>query len=125
MDSIADLLTRIRNAALVRKSDITVSYSKIKEAILNILKTEGFLSDVEVILDENKKYLKIVISRKKLPAHLRQISKPGRRVYIKSKEMPKPLRGLGTVIVSTSTGVVTGREAAKKGLGGELICEIW
>ncbi len=125
MDQIADLLTRIRNAASVGKSEITVSYSKMKEAILDIFKREGFLVSSEVILDENKKLIKLVISDKKSPTHLRQISKPGRRIYVKSKEMPKPLRGLGTIVISTSTGVVTGREAAKKGLGGEVICEIW
>lgn len=125
MDQIADLLTRIRNAASVGKSEITVSYSKMKEAILDIFKREGFLDSSEVIAEENKKFIKIVISAKKSPAHLRQISKPGRRIYVKGKEVPKPLRGLGTIVISTSTGVVTGREAAKKGLGGEVICEIW
>jgi len=125
MDSIADLLTRIRNAAAVRKSEITVSYSKMKEAILNIFQREGFLENIEVVEDDDKKSIKIKISATKVPSHLVQISKPGRRIYVKSKEMPKPLRGLGIVVVSTSTGVVTGREAAKKGLGGEIICEIW
>jgi len=125
MDSIADLLTRIRNAAAVRKSEITVSYSKMKEAILNIFQREGFLENIEVVEDDDKKSIKIKISATKVPSHLEQISKPGRRIYVKSKEMPKPLRGLGIVVVSTSTGVVTGREAAKKGLGGEVICEIW
>jgi len=125
MDSIADLLTRIRNAAAVRKSEITVSYSKMKEAILNIFQREGFLENIEVVEDDDKKSIKIKISATKVPSHLVQISKPGRRIYVKSKEMPKPLRGLGIVVVSTSTGVVTGREAAKKGLGGEVICEIW
>lgn len=125
MDQIADLLTRIRNASAVRKNEITVSYSKMKEAILDIFKREGFLTSSEIIADGNKKMIKLVISDKKSPAHLRQISKPGRRVYVKSNMVPKPLRGLGTVVISTSTGVVTGREAAKKGLGGEIICEIW
>jgi len=125
MDQIADLLTKIKNASAVSKNEVIVSFSKMKEAILNILKTEGFLSDIEVVSEGDKKFFKLIISRKKLPTHLRQISRPGRRVYIKNKEVPKPLRGLGTVIVSTSTGVITGKEAAKKGLGGELICEIW
>lgn len=125
MDQIADLLTRIRNATLVRKNEITVSFSKMKEAVLKIFAEQGFLSSVSVETIEDKKYLKLVVSDKKVPSHLKQISKPGRRIYIKSKEMPKPLRGLGVVIISTSTGVITGKEAAKKGLGGELICEIW
>lgn len=125
MDQIADLLIRIKNASLVRKSEVTVSFSKMKEAILNILKNEGFLSDFSVVTEDNKKSIKITISHRKLPTHIRQISRPGRRIYIKNKEVPRPLRGLGTVIVSTSTGVVTGKEARAKGLGGELICEIW
>jgi small subunit ribosomal protein S8 len=125
MDQIADLLIRIKNASLVGKSEVTTSYSKMKKAILDILKGEGFLANVEVVSEEEKQSLKIVISDKKVPTHIKQISKSGRRVYAKSKEIPKPLRGLGTVIISTSNGVITGREAIKKGLGGELICEIW
>lgn len=125
MDQIADLLSRIKNASLAGKSEITVSFSKVKEAILNILKNEGFLKSFDILEEGNKKMLKVVISSSKVPTHLRQISKPGRRIYIKNREIPKPLRGLGTVIVSTSTGIITGREAIKKGIGGELICEIW
>ncbi len=125
MDQVADLLTRIKNASLVNKYEITVSYSKIKEAILNILKNEGFIAQIEVTSDDTKKNIKFKISDKKSPSHLRQISKPGRRIYTKSKEIPKPLRGLGTIIISTSNGLTTGREAKKLGLGGEVICEIW
>ncbi|MCX6808736.1 MAG: 30S ribosomal protein S8 [Candidatus Berkelbacteria bacterium] len=125
MDQIADLLTRIRNAGAVGKTELTVSFSKLKKAILDILQKEGFLSNVEIETLEERQSLKITISTKKAPTHLRLISKSGRRVYVKSKEIPKPLRGLGTVIISTSTGVTTGREASKKGIGGELICEIW
>ena len=125
MDQIADLLTRIRNASLIKKSEISISFSKMKEAILNILKNEGFVSDFEITTEDNKKTIKVTVSHKKQPTHIKRISRPGRRVYIKNKEVPKPLRGLGTVIVSTSTGVVTGKEAKKLGLGGELICEIW
>lgn len=125
MDQIADLLVKIKNVSLVHKTELTVSYSKMKQAILLILKKEGFLVDVETIKEDKKQSIKITISTAKTPMHLRQISKPGRRIYSKSKELPRPLRGFGTVIVSTPAGVITGREAAKKGLGGELICEIW
>jgi len=125
MDSISDLLTRIRNAAAVKKSVVSVSYSKMNETILGIFKREGFLDSIEVTDEDSRKLISIKISDKKAPSHIAQISKPGRRIYVKSKEMPKPLRGLGIVVVSTSTGIVTGREAAKKGLGGEVICEIW
>lgn len=125
MDQIADLLIRIKNAAMVRRNQVDASYSKVKEAILEILKNEGFVKDFEIVEKENKQYFNISISTDKIPAHVRRISKPGRRIYVKSKEIPRPLRGLGTTIVSTSSGVLTGQEAAKKGLGGELICEIW
>jgi small subunit ribosomal protein S8 len=125
MDQIADLLTRIRNISMTGNNEILVSFSKVKEAILNILKNEGFLSSVEVIEEDGKKSIKAVISRSKTPSHLRQLSKPGKRVYAKNKEIPAPLRGLGTVVISTSSGMTTGKVAKKKGLGGELICEIW
>jgi small subunit ribosomal protein S8 len=125
MDQIADLLIRIKNSAMVGKSEVTISFSKIKKAILDILAREGFLSKVETVKEDEKEFLKITISKTKIPTHIRQISKSGRRVYNKAKELPRPLRGLGIVIVSTSQGVVTGREAAKRGLGGEVICEIW
>jgi small subunit ribosomal protein S8 len=125
MDQIADLLIRIKNASMAGKSELTVSASKMKEAILNILKKEGFLTDFELSQEDSKKQIKIIISSTKTPIHLRQLSKPGRRIYTKNREIPKPLRGLGTVIVSTSTGIITGKEAIKKGVGGELICEIW
>ena len=125
MDQIAELLTRIRNATSVRKYSVKTAYSKMKEAILMILKSEGFIADFQVVEDESKKVIEIEISPQNAPIHLKKISKSGQRVYVKNNKIPKPLRGLGTTIVSTSSGIVTGREAAKKGLGGELICEIW
>jgi len=125
MDQIADLLTRIRNATAVKRSSVRTSFSGMKEAILTILKNEGFISSFEVIEEDGKKILEAVVSSQNAPIHLKKISKSGRRVYVKNREIPKPLRGMGTTIVSTSSGIVTGREAAKKGLGGELICEIW
>lgn len=125
MDQIADLLTRIRNISMSGKYEIAISFSKMKEAILNILKNEGFIASIEIVEIDGKKVIKAEISRSKTPSHLRQISKPGRRIYAKNKEIPAPLRGLGTVIVSTSDGLTTGKAAKKTGLGGELICEIW
>ena len=71
------------------------------------------------------KYLKIIISSTKAPVHIKQISKPGQRIYVKCDQIPKPLRGLGLVIISTPLGVISGREASKKGIGGEVICEVW
>lgn len=124
MDQIADLLIRIKNAASINRAEVLAVYSKVNVAILTILKSEGFISDFEIIEDENKRSIQLHFGGKAL-VHIRRISKPGRRIYVKSKEIPRPLRGLGTIIISTSNGVTTGREAYKKGLGGELLCEIW
>jgi len=125
IDPIADLLVRIRNAALAHKREVLIPYSKMKESILILIKNEGFIDEVEVIEENNKKNIKIVISETKTPTHLRQISKQGRKIYAKKKDIRIPLRGLGLVIVSTPAGIVTGRSAIKSGMGGELICEIW
>ena len=124
-DQIADLLVRIRNASMVNKIEVMVPYSKMKEAILGILKTEGFVRDFETHEDKSKKSIKIFLSPTKKFSHLKQISKPGQRIYVRSKDIPNPIRGLGLVIVSTPKGVIPAREATKLGIGGELICEIW
>ena len=124
-DQIADLINRIKTATAVKKSEVIVFYSKMNEAIAQILKAEGFLDDIEIVETDEKKSMRLKLSAKKRPSHIEQISKPGRRMYSKSKFIPKPLRGFGLVIVSTPNGIISGREAAKKGVGGELICKIW
>jgi small subunit ribosomal protein S8 len=123
-DPIADLLVRIRNASLVQKDEINIPYSKIKLAILTILQEEGYLRNIRTFEAKKKKMLGANLTENHL-SHLKQISKPGRRVYVKSKDIPKPLRGLGLVIMSTPSGIISAKAAIKKGLGGELICEIW
>lgn len=125
MDQISDLLTRIRNASLAKRYEVRATFSKMKEAILAILKSEGFLSDFELLEENGKKEFKITISKTKPPVHLKQLSKPGRRLYTKTTSIPRPLRGFGLIVVSTSKGLVSGKEAVKQGIGGELICEIW
>lgn len=125
MDQIADLLIRIKNATQVKRYEVKTSHSRMKEAILTILKNQGFITGFQIVEEEGKKILQVTISSENAPIHLKKISKSGRRIYVKNKAIPKPLRGLGTTIVSTSSGIITGREAAKRGLGGELICEIW
>jgi len=124
-DQISDLLVRIRNTSLIKKSEIEMPYSKMKEAILTILKEEGFVKDFNIFEQDSLKYLKISIARDKFPTHIKQISRPGQRIYSRSKDIPKPLRGFGLVIVSTPKGVISGKQAAKTGVGGELICEVW
>jgi small subunit ribosomal protein S8 len=124
-DQIADLLIRIKNAGMIRKTDIAMPYSKMKEAILGILKDEGYIKDFEVTEEDGKKTVMVRIASDKFPSHIKQISKPGRRIYSKSKDIPRPLRGFGLVVVSTPKGVISGKTAMKTGVGGEVICEIW
>ena len=124
-DPVADLLTRVRNAAGARHETVSVPASRMKSEVARILRDEGFISGYE---QPNAK--EIVLRMKyvgKLPAvsGLRRISKPGLRVYARKSEMPRVLGGLGVVIVSTSSGLMTGRQAEKKGLGGEVLAYVW
>ncbi len=125
-DSIADLLTRIRNAATARKSGVVMPYSKMKEQVARILQANGFLADVTVTETGGFKSLELTLSDDpEVITSLIRVSKPGRRVYVSSKDIPTVLGGRGIVILSTSGGVMTGRDAKKQGLGGELICKVW
>lgn len=127
-DPIADMLTRIRNAVSVRKSEVTLPHSKLKQSVAELLKGNGFLSDVSVADAAVGKTLKIVINHEGENARITEIvrmSKPGRREYSGAKEIPVVKRGRGIVIVSTSKGLMTGDSARKQGLGGELICKIY
>uniref|UniRef100_A0A832GNF7 Small ribosomal subunit protein uS8 n=1 Tax=Caldimicrobium thiodismutans TaxID=1653476 RepID=A0A832GNF7_9BACT len=128
-DPIADMLARIRNALMARKRVVTVPASKLKLEIIRILKEEGYIEDYKYI--EEKPQAKIEITLKydehKRPviAGLRRVSKPGRRIYLGYRRLPKVLDGLGIAIVSTSQGIMTDYEARKRKIGGEVICEIW
>ncbi len=128
-DPIADLLTRIRNANMVRHESLEVSASKMKKEIVEILKREGFIRDVEYI-DDNKQgiiriFLKYGPNNERVITGLKRISKPGLRVYAKADEVPKVLNGLGIAIVSTSKGVLTDKEARAQKVGGEVIAYVW
>jgi small subunit ribosomal protein S8 len=125
-DPISDMLTRIRNAIGARQSTVSLPYSKIKEAIAGILKANNFINDFSV--DASGPFKKIVIDLPEAdPAitAITRISKPGRRIYAASSEIPLVLGGRGIVIISTSAGIMTGKEARKRGLGGELICKVY
>jgi small subunit ribosomal protein S8 len=125
-DPIADLLTRIRNANTARKGVVVMPYSKLKEQVANILKDNGFVESLKVTTDGGFRSLEIGLSPDpETITSLIRVSKPGRRVYTSVKDIPLVLGGRGLVIVSTSSGVMTGREARKQGLGGELICKVW
>ena len=128
-DPIADMLTRIRNANQMKHLTVLVPASKIKLEILNVIKEEGYIEDVEFVEDgkqgEIKVTLKYTEKKERVIKGITRISKPGLRVYAKSTEMPKVLNGLGVAVVSTSNGVMTDREARQKHLGGEVIAYIW
>lgn len=120
-DTIADLINRINNAAILGKSSVVVPYSNQKMAILNVLKQENFIYNFDC---EDKVSINIVLENAKRPfAKIYRVSKPGRKVYIKSKDIRKP-RGYGMSIISTPMGVLSGSAARKNGVGGELICEV-
>ena len=128
-DPIADMLTRIRNAVAVHHEKVLVPASKVKTAIAKLLQEEGFIQDYEVVKGTPQSMIRVHILYRadKEPAirGLKRVSKPGLRVYIQKKEVPRFYGGYGISIVSTSQGVMTGQEAWRRGLGGELLCYIW
>ena len=128
-DPIADLLTRIRNANMIRREVLEVPNSKIKKEILRILLNEGYIKSYEDYSDGVIPMIKINLkygrNNEKVITGLKRISKPGLRVYCKKDNIPRVLSGLGIAIISTSKGVMFDREARKLGLGGEVICYIW
>ena len=128
-DPIADLLTRIRNANRANHDSLELSSSKLKVEIVKILHREGFIKSFEVIKlvpqDKIKISLKYGSKREKVITDLKRISKPGLRVYCGKEEIPRVLRGLGIAILSTSHGLMTDREARKRGVGGEILCYVY
>lgn len=128
-DPIADMLTRIRNAQAVRKPEVLVPFSKIKFEIAKILKHENYIEYFEKVEEAKFPQIKIVLKylENNLPAiqEIRRVSKPGLRVYVNKNRLPKVLNNLGIAIISTSTGLLTNKDAKQKGLGGEILCEIW
>lgn len=128
-DPIADMLTRIRNANVARHDRVDVPASRVKEAISRILMEEGFIKSYERLQDGPKATLRLHLrygpERSRVIQGLRRISHPGLRVYAKRDEVPKVLGGIGVALVSTSEGIVTDKEARRKGLGGEVLCYIW
>jgi len=128
-DPIADMLARLRNANSAYHDSVSMPHSKIKGHIAEILKEQGYIGSFEVVDAEVGKTLTLNLkygpSRERSIAGLRRVSKPGLRVYAKSTNLPKVLGGLGIAILSTSTGLLTDRQAAKKGVGGEVLAYVW
>ena len=128
-DTIADMLTRIRNANQMRYQEVSVPASNLKVSLAKILKDEGFIEDYKVVNDNVQGTIELTLkygqNKERVITGLKRISKPGLRVYAKSTEIPKVLNGLGIAVISTSHGVMTDKEARKENLGGEVLCYIW
>lgn len=128
-DPIADMLTRIRNGLMVRKAFVLVPSSKIKVAIAQILLEEGYIQGYEVTNERPQPNIRVWLKydekRRPILTGLKRVSRPGRRVYRAKRELPWVLSGLGIAIVSTPRGVMTGREARRQGVGGEILCYVW
>ena len=128
-DPVADMLTRIRNANKALQEDTSMPSSRLKEEIARLLKEEGYIGDYRVekgdSFDTLVVELKYLRNRQRAITGLRRVSRPGRRVYAGTDRLPRVLGGMGTTIVSTSSGVVTGRHAEELGVGGEVICYVW
>ena len=128
-DTIADMLTRIRNANQMRYEEVKVPASKIKEEFARILKEEGFIKDYKIVKDDAQGTivltLKYTDKKERVITGLKRISKPGLRVYVKNDEVPKVLNGLGIALISTSKGVMTDKKARELGVGGEVLAYIW
>jgi small subunit ribosomal protein S8 len=127
-DPVADMLTRIRNAIMARHTRVQIPASNMKVAIARILQEEGYIKDYEVIKDGPQGAIRITlryVDRRPVLTQLKRISKPGLRVYTRRDAIPRVRGGLGTAILSTPRGVMSGRQAYQQGLGGEVVCYVW
>jgi small subunit ribosomal protein S8 len=128
-DPIADMLTRVRNALAARHPKVDVPASKLKAEIARIMKEEGYIANFKVAEEEGKRtikiYLKYSTDNEPVISKIARVSKPGRRVYVGQKEIPRVLGGMGINILTTPRGVMTGRTAHRERVGGEILCEIW
>lgn len=127
-DPIADMLTRIRNAVMAKHDFVLIPSSRTKLSLVKILRAENFITDYEVIRDKSSRMIKVFlksINDKPVITGLERVSKPGLRVYVQRDEIPRVFGGLGIAIVSTSKGIMTGKQAWRQGIGGELLCYIW
>ncbi|MBA3004594.1 MAG: 30S ribosomal protein S8 [Desulfurivibrio sp.] len=128
-DPLADMLTRIRNAGMVKFETVEMPLSKVKTGVAAILKKEGFINDYQVLDTDTQGVLRIEMrydqNNDRIITNLKRVSKPGRRVYVKHDQIPKVMSGLGIAIISTSKGIFTDKEARAMKIGGELLCEVW
>lgn len=130
VDPLADMYTRIRNASRVKKDTVDMPFSKLKEEISKILKDEGFIENYKVLDVEKKNILMIKLkydgkNKTSVISNIKQVSKPGLRVYVDSDNIPKVLGGLGVAIITTSQGILTDAVCRKNKIGGEVLCQVW
>jgi small subunit ribosomal protein S8 len=128
-DPLADMLTRIRNAGMVRYETVDVPMSNLKVGVAKVLREEGYINDYKIIEDNKQGTLRIALkygpNDERVISGIRRVSKPGLRQYVKADDIPKVLSGLGISILSTSKGIITDREARRLRIGGEILCEAW
>jgi len=128
-DPLADMLTRLRNAGMVKFETVEMPLSKVKTGVAAILKKEGFINDYQVLDTDTQGVLRIEMkygqNNERIITNLKRVSKPGRRIYVKHDQIPKVMSGLGIAIISTSKGIFTDKEARSMKIGGELLCEVW
>jgi small subunit ribosomal protein S8 len=128
-DSLSDMLTRIRNGGKARFEKVDIPSSNMKANVARVLKEEGFIKNYKIVKDKGHTILRIYLkydeSNKSIFSLIKRISKPSRRVYVRQEDIPRVMRGLGIAILSTSKGIMTGEEARKNTVGGELLCQVW
>ena len=128
-DPLADMLTRIRNAGMVRYETVDVPMSNLKVGVAKVLREEGYIKDYQIIEDNNQGILRIELKYgphdERVISGIRRVSKPGLRKYVKADDIPEVMSGLGISILSTSKGIITDREARRLRIGGEILCEAW
>ena len=128
-DQVADLLTRIRNANMAGHDQTEVTFSRLNQEVIKILQSEGFLRGHDVVRDKAQGRIKVALKygprKEKIITDLQRVSRPGRRIYKKRGDVPRVMGGLGIAVLSTSSGVMTDREARKLGIGGEVLCYVW
>ncbi|MBA01837.1 MAG: 30S ribosomal protein S8 [Chloroflexi bacterium] len=128
-DPLADMFTRVRNAAMARHETVRIPNSKVKHAVAQVLRDEGFIKKMAEIDEGSRKYLELEITygndRQAVLSGIRRVSRPGLRVYVNKQEIPRVFGGLGIAVMSTSEGVMSGREAWRRKIGGEVLCYVW
>lgn len=131
-DPMADMLTRMRNAMMRQHQAVTIPHSKVKVAVAQVLKEEGYIEDFQVLPEKPQAIIQIKLKyvggrreRRSVITGLERVSRPGRRIYVGKKEIPWVLSGMGIAVLTTSKGIMTGQKARQLGLGGEVLCKVW